>query len=192
VSTLELLAVAFGLAMDAFAVSIACSVALGSVSARQVFRLSFHFGLFQALMPLIGWLAGTRLAQSFSTWDHWIAFALLLLVGGKAVLGALGGDDEQDRSDPTRGLTMVSLSIAVSIDALAVGLSFAMLNVTIWSAVIVIGIVAGVMTIIGMRLGSRLGQRFGRQMELTGGLVLVGIGVKILADHILRGPGPMA
>ena len=87
---------------------------------------------------------------------------------------------------------MVSLSIAVSIDALAVGLSFAMLNVTIWSAVIVIGIVAGVMTIIGMRLGSRLGERFGRKMEMTGGLVLVGIGVKILADHLLHGPNPMA
>jgi putative Mn2+ efflux pump MntP len=187
-SLAELFVIALGLAMDAFAVAVASSVALGKASPRQVFRLSFHFGLFQAMMPALGWLAGLSVRDSMQSWDHWVAFGLLVAIGGRACWAALHGGEEEERkaSDPTRGASLVSLSIATSIDALAVGVSFSMLRVVVWQASAVIGVVAGAMTVLGMALGARLGARFGERMELVGGLVLIGIGLKILADHLLR------
>lgn len=182
----SIIAIAFGLAMDAFAVAIASSVSLGKVSGRQVFRLAFCFGFFQALMPLIGWLGGLTVERWVSAWDHWAAFALLAFIGGKAVATSFKkGKSGEPRRDPTRGLTLVVLSVATSIDALAVGLSFGLLEVAIWYPVTVIGLVAAAMTTMGMLLGGRLGVRFGRRAELAGGLVLIGIGVKILADHLV-------
>ena len=178
--------IALGLAMDAFAVAIAASIVLGKVSARQIFRLSFHFGLFQGLMPIIGWLAGMTVQQWIRSWDHWIAFGLLAFIGGRAILSAWRGEEtERKRLDPTKGLTLVFLSIATSIDALAVGLSFAALRITILGPVVVIAVTAAGMTILGIAIGARLGRRFGRQMEVVGGLILIGIGVRILVDHLM-------
>lgn len=179
-----ILGIAVGLAMDAFAVAIASSVTMGEVSRRQVFRLSFHFGLFQAMMPMLGWLAGLTLQRVMVNWNHWLAFGLLAFVGGRAIAAALRDDEENIKSDPTRGASLVMLSVATSIDALAVGVSFAMLRVHIWYPSAVIGLVAASMTIVGMRIGSRLGSRFGQRMEIIGGLVLIAIGIKILSDHI--------
>lgn len=181
---LVILGIAFGLAMDAFAVSIAASVALRDVSSRQVFRLAFHFGLFQFLMPILGWLAGLTLERFIRSFDHWLAFVLLAFIGGKAILEAVRGGNAEARGDPTKGMSLIVLSVATSIDALAVGLSFGVLHVEVWYPSVVIGVVAGGMTTLGMRIGSRLGARFGRRMEIAGGLVLVGIGVKILVDHL--------
>jgi putative Mn2+ efflux pump MntP len=173
--------------MDAFAVAIASSICLGSVTRAQVFRLSFSFGLFQAVMPVLGWLAGRELYSVISGWDHWVAFGLLAFVGGKAIHGALSrGDEDASPDDPTRGLNLLVLSVATSIDALAVGLSFAALQVAIWVPVIIIGLVAAAFTIAGMLGGCRLGRRFGRRMELVGGLVLIGIGVQIAVKHLLQ------
>lgn len=170
--------------MDAFAVSIASSICLGTVTPRQVFRLAFHFGLFQAFMPVIGWLAGRELYSLISRWDHWVAFILLAFVGGKAIHGALsGGDETANREDPTRGLSLLILSVATSIDALAVGLSFAALQVAIWMPVLVIGVVAAAFTVAGMLAGCRLGRKFGKRMEMAGGLVLIGIGLQIVVKH---------
>jgi putative Mn2+ efflux pump MntP len=184
-STLVPLAIA--LALDAFAVAVATSGALGRVTGRQVFRLSFHFGLFQALMPLLGWAAGLTVAEYVAVWDHWIAFGLLTLIGGRAIVSALrqsgGADAAAQRGDPTRGLSLVALSTATSIDALAVGLTFSALGVTLLVPVLVIGATAAGLTLLGMFLGSRLGQRLGVKMELIGGLVLIGIGLKILIEH---------
>jgi putative Mn2+ efflux pump MntP len=178
--------IAFGLALDAFAVAVGLSVSLGKVTGRQVFRLSFHFGLFQALMPLVGWLAGLTVAGCVSAWDHWVAFALLALIGGRAVIASFReAESGPPPCDPTRGITLVALAIATSLDALAAGLSFAMLEVSIWYPIAVIGAVAAGMTALGMKLGARLGERFGRRAELAGGLVLIGIGVKIVLDHTL-------
>lgn len=172
--------------MDAFAVAIAAGVTLGSVSGRQVFRFGFHFGLFQAMMPVLGWLGGQTLAQRIERWDHWAAFFLLSFVGAKAIYRAGGSEASlEDRGDPTRGLSLVILSTATSIDALAVGLSFAFLQVTIWYPCAVIGIVTAAMTTLGMVMGSRLGMRFGRRVEMAGGLVLIGIGLKILMEHLM-------
>lgn len=171
--------------MDAFAVAIASSVSLGRVSGRQTFRLAFHFGFFQAMMPVLGWFAGLSVARYIESWDHWVAFGLLAIIGGKAVMGALQEEDEDvPKADPTRGLMLVTLSVATSLDALAVGLSFAMLKIRIWWPAVIIGLVAGAFTTVGMQIGSRLGARFGRRMEVAGGLVLIGIGLKIVADHV--------
>ena len=178
----DIIGIAFGLAMDAFAVAIAASVALKEVTGRQTFRLAFHFGLFQALMPVVGWLAGSTLTRWVEAWSHWIAFGLLLFVGGKMIWEAVRGGER--KGDPTKGLTMVSLSVATSIDALVVGVSFAMLDVTIWWPCLIIGVVAAGMTVVGLKIGSKLGQRFGSRMEVLGGLVLVAIGVRVLVMNL--------
>ena len=185
-STLVILGIALGLAMDTLAVAIATSVMLGRVTGRQLFRFSFHFGLFQAMMPVIGWLAGTTFVERIKGYDHWVAFGLLAFIGGKAVYEALtqaGQKDGADRGDPTRGFSLVMLSTATSIDALAVGLSFAVLNVRIWYPAAVIGVVTAAITCLGMLVGGRLGARFGRRVEIVGGLILIGIGLKILVQH---------
>jgi manganese efflux pump family protein len=186
VTTLTLIGIAIGLAMDAFAVSIAAGLTLKTVDARQTFRLAWHFGLFQALMPIIGWLAGLSIVRWIAPVDHWIAFGLLAVIGGKMIYEAFRDDDQQEsrRGDPTKGWSLVLLSIATSIDALAVGLSLALLDVSIWWPAVVIGLVAGGFTAVGMQLGTRFGALLGRRMEVVGGIVLIAIGVNILVEHL--------
>jgi len=177
---------AVALAMDAFAVAIAAGVALKSVSARQTFRLAWHFGLFQAMMPVIGWSAGLTVRQHIEAYDHWVAFALLTFVAQGMLRAAFKNEaDQPDVKDPTKGLTMVMLSLATSIDALAVGLSLSMINVSIWTPALIIGLVAGGFTWSGMHLGKAIGRvsRLSRWAELTGGVVLLAIGVNILREH---------
>jgi len=185
-SSATLIGIAVGLAMDAFAVAIATSIALGNVTPRQLFRLSWHFGLFQALMPVFGWTVGLSVERHVKAWDHWVAFGLLAYVGGKALHAAFQPDHvrEKNSGDPTRGWSLVLLSVATSIDALAVGFSFSMLGISIWYPAVIIGLVAGTVTLAGMLLGGRLGTRFGRRIEILGGLVLIGIGIKILVEHL--------
>jgi manganese efflux pump family protein len=187
-SFLEVIILALGLAMDAFAVALASSVVLRKVSPRQVFRFGFHFGLFQALMPVLGWLAGLSVQRYIESWDHWVAFALLAAIGSKALWSAFRGDGDEgaEPADPTRGWSLVVLSVATSIDALAVGLSLAMLRVAVWGPSVAIGVITAALTSLGMLFGARLGERFGKAMEVMGGLVLIGIGVKIVLDHMLK------
>jgi manganese efflux pump family protein len=186
VSLIEIIAVAVALAMDAFAVSVAAGVSLRRVSTRQTFRLSWHFGLFQALMPIVGWAAGLTIQQYIETFDHWVAFGLLTIIGGRMVIAGIRDEGEQlGKGEPTRGWTMVMLSLATSIDALAVGLSLAMLRVSVWMPALVIGLVAGAFTAGGLHLGGFVGRRLkvSRYAALAGGLVLLGIGVNILREH---------
>lgn len=136
-------------------------------------------------MPIGGWLIGRTVQKWISAYDHWIAFVLLAFVGGRMILEAFDEKDDNAVSDPTRGLTMVMLSVATSIDALAVGLSLAMLGVSVWQPATVIGIVAGVLTVFGMLMGRRLGSNWGKRVEVCGGLVLCIIGLKILLEHTL-------
>jgi putative Mn2+ efflux pump MntP len=183
---LTLLGIAVALAMDAFAVALATGMNLATLTGRHLFRLGFHFGLFQALMPIIGWLAGLAVQQRIAAWDHWIAFGLLAFVGGHMLWEAFTDDDaEAQANDPTRGLSLVLLSVATSIDALAVGFSLSVLGVSIWMPAVVIGLVAGALTVAGMLLGRRVGDRWGPRVEIVGGLILIGIGLKILAEHLL-------
>lgn len=179
------LAIGLGLAMDAFAVATATSLSLQHVSRRQVFRFGFHFGLFQALMPIFGWFAGQVAHERIQTWDHWVAFGLLTLVGTKAIVDALlGGEERTVQHDPTRGLSLVVFSIAVSIDAFAVGLSLAMVRIPIWTPALVIGVVTSALTTVGMLIGHRIGTRLGRGAAIFGGVVLILIGVRILVSHV--------
>ena len=181
---LVVVGIGVGLAMDAFAVAVAVSVALGRATSRQTFRLAFHFGLFQCLMPILGWLAGRTVERWIVAWDHWVAFALLAFVGGKAIWTALCGKADESRDDPTRGVSLVVLSLATSVDALVVGLTFAVLGVEILYPCVVIGVVTGAITALGMQIGSRLGARFGRAVEVGGGVVLLAIGARILLQHL--------
>lgn len=179
-----LVGIALGLAMDAFAVSVATGLALAAVTPRHVFRIAFHFGLFQFLMPILGWLAGRQMTQFAAAWDHWIALALLGYVGGKMLYEAWDKDDDSAQTDPTRGWSLVTLSVATSIDALAVGFSMALLEVSIWGPAVVIGLVAAALSTVGIVFGGRLGKKSGRWAEIVGGLVLIGIGLKIVAEHL--------
>ncbi len=183
-SWLALIGLAVGLAMDAFAVAVAAGIAVAQVTPRHVFRLGFHFGLFQFMMPILGWLAGSQLRSYIADYDHWIAFALLGYVGGKMLGEAFCDKAAKTAGDPTRGLSLVTLSIATSIDALAVGMSMAMVGVSIWLPSIVIGLVAASLTAVGIGFGSRIGPRFGRWAEAVGGCVLILIGLRILLSHL--------
>lgn len=181
---ITLLGLALALAMDAFAVALGTGAVLARLTGRHLFRLGFHFGLFQALMPIIGWLAGLSVIQWVSAWDHWIAFGLLALIGGRMIHEALSSEAKVDERDPTRGLSLVMLSVATSIDALAVGFSLSVIGVSIWLPALVIGLVAGSLTVAGMLLGRRIGDRWGPRMEILGGCILIGIGTRILIEHL--------
>lgn len=178
----EVFLIACSMAMDAFAVCLVAGSMGQAASPRPVFRLSFHFGLFQFLMPVVGWFAGRTLEPLIRSYDHWVAFALLAFVGLHMIQVALSGE-EQRRPDPSRGWTLVMLSVAVSIDALAVGLSLGVLGISVWYPAFVIGLVTGILSLVGLRLGRDFGTRLGKPVEILGGLVLIGIGLRILLTH---------
>ena len=182
----EILMIAVGMAMDAFAVSLGAGASGHARDGRAIFRLSFHFGLFQFLMPVIGWYLGSTVAPYIATVDHWIAFGLLAFVGGRMIRAGLDANQEVLAKDPSRGLTLVALCVATSIDALAIGLSLAMLRVTIWYPSVVIGVVTGGLSLVGLHLGTQLGTRFGKRMEIVGGVILVAIGLRLLVSHVAK------
>ena len=184
VQFLEVLAIAFALSLDAFAVSFAASTAGFTKDRRAVFRLSFHFGLFQFLMPLAGYALGVAIEPIIATFDHWLAFTLLAIVGIRMIRGALHTEAETQQNDPSRGFTLVMLAIATSIDALAVGLSMAVLNMQVWYPAIVIGLVAGGMSVLAIAGGNRVGSWLGQRAQLVGGIVLILIGVRIVVTHL--------
>lgn len=183
----ELLIVSVALAMDALAVSLGTGACLPRITGRHIFRMAWHFGLFQGLMPVVGWFAGLTFRSAIESYAHWAAFLLLAWVGGNMLREAFKHEDEcsVEQRDPTRGMTLIMLSVATSIDALAVGLSLSVLGVGIWFPALVIAITCGLFSAVGVRAGYMLGKasRLGDWAEAGGGLVLLGIGVKILADH---------
>jgi len=174
-----------GLAMDALAVSVGLSLKFQWKSLRQFFRLSFHFGLFQFLMPILGWIAGSSVESYIRNVDHWLAFVLLGVIGVRMMKGEGPDEDAFGGADPTRGRWLIMLSVATSIDALAVGISLSLLSVPILLPSVVIGIVAAGFTFFGMFFGNRLQVTNSRYLEIAGGLILIGIGTKILLEHTL-------
>jgi len=182
---LEVLLIALSMAMDAFAVCLGAGTQQQTSGARPTFRLSFHFGLFQFLMPVVGWFAGTTIVRYIAAYDHWVAFALLAFVGIRMIRSGFDNSSESYKNDPSRGWSLVMLSIATSIDALAIGLSLAIIGVTIWYPAVVIGVVTGLVSWLGLRLGNALGGKFGKRMEIAGGIVLILIGVRILISHFM-------
>jgi manganese efflux pump family protein len=180
-SLFEIILVALALAADAFTVSLA--VGLRHRRPRQVFRLSFHFGLFQALFPLVGACLGFLLGGWIGSWTHWVSFGLLLFIGGRMLFEALFKKEARTKADLTKGFHLVGLSVAVSIDALAVGFTLGLRDVSIVLAVTIIGVVTWGLTLIGMRLAGKLPAALGRRMEALAGLVLIGLGIKMLLEN---------
>lgn len=183
-SFVEIFLIALSMAMDAFAVCLGAGASPHTNGHRPIFRLSFHFGLFQFLMPLLGWLAGLTVVNLIADFDHWLAFGLLAFVGSRMIRAGLNPNGQQNAQDISRGWTLVMLSIAVSLDALAIGLSLALLGVSIWMPALVIGIVTGMMSWAGVHIGNRLGKQFGKRAEILGGIVLILIGIRILLTHL--------
>lgn len=181
---LTLLFIAFALAIDAFAVSLTTGAYLVKADARQTFRMSFHFGLFQFLMPIIGWAVGSSFVSQIESADHWIAFGLLAIIGGRMIWNAFRNEGQAMKKDVTKGWSLISLSIATSIDALAVGLSLSFINVDIVFPAVLIGIVAGLMSVLGIRLGERVSHAVGSHMEYIGGIILILIGTRIVLEDL--------
>lgn len=187
---LYIVGIAIGLAMDAFAVSVTNGFIIKELRVYHAFKIAFFFGLFQAIMPLIGWVGGINLVRYIKDFDHWIAFGMLALIGGKMIYESRSDEMNEDEGKNKNALhlpTLLFLSVATSIDALAVGLSFGVLNMPVLIPVIVIGSITFVLCLIGVYLGNRFGHIFESKLELIGGIILILIGLKILIDHLFLG-----
>ncbi len=186
-TTLEIWLLAISLAMDCFTVSITSGIIMRRICWRTFFIMAFFFGLFQAVMPLIGWFPASRFSHLIEDYDHWIAFGLLAFWGGRMIKESFSNEDKRC-FDPTKLKVVVTLAIATSIDALAIGISFAFVGInsftSILSPIVIIGFTSFVISTLGSLIGVFCGKRFNLRMELWGGLVLIIIGVKILIEHL--------
>ena len=179
----ELLLIAIGLSMDAFSVSICKGLTTKKFSWRMALVCGLWFGFFQALMPIIGYFLGAQFQEMIEAYDHWIAFGLLFLIGANMIREAVWGKEEQQ--DGSLGFkTMFLLAIATSIDALAVGVSFACIQVKIWSSVLIIGITTFLFSVLGVKIGNVFGSKYEKSASVVGGIILILIGLKILLEHL--------
>lgn len=179
---IEVVLIGVGLAMDAFAVSIASGITIEKMKLRHAFRISAFFGSFQAIMPLIGWAAGLTFRSYIESLDHWIAFILLGFIGIKMIRDSR--KEEEESFDPLNVYVLFTLSIATSIDALAVGVTFSFLDIIVWEAALIIGVVTFIICLIGTKLGKSYGHLLEDKVEVAGGLILIAIGFKILIQHL--------
>lgn len=180
---LAILLIAVGLAMDAFAVSVCKGLSMKKMSWNKAIIVGLYFGIFQGLMPVIGFLLGTSFASLVIQIDHWIAFVLLGFIGGNMLKEAFSNESE-NRNDNVDFKTMIVLAIATSIDALAIGITFAFLKVNLILSVLMIGIITFILSIIGVKIGNKFGDRYERKAEMAGGLILILMGIKILLEHL--------
>ena len=187
---ITLLLMGVGLAMDAFAVSICKGLSMKKVKWQHATVIGLFFGGFQALMPFLGWLLGSQFEQYITKIDHWIAFILLGIIGGKMLYEAIRGDEEEECGCCTENNEKLDLrelfilAIATSIDALAVGITFAFLKYPVGKAVTIIGVVTFIISLAGVYIGNFFGSRFKKKAEIAGGIILIGIGLKILLEHL--------
>ena len=180
---IELVLIAVGLAMDAFAVSICKGLSMKKMDLKKASIIGAYFGIFQGGMPLIGYLLGVGFQEKIQAVDHWIAFALLAFIGGNMIKEALS-KDEEDCNDSVDFKTMIVLAIATSIDALAVGVTFAFLKVNIILAVLLIGIITFIISMVGVKIGNVFGDKYEKKAGFAGGLILILLGLKILLEHL--------
>lgn len=183
----EILLIGVGLSMDAFAVSVCKGLGMKKINKLHTFVIALFFGGFQALMPFLGWLLGTRFEKYITSIDHWIAFFLLALIGGKMIYEVFHGENEEENIEMDKPLDikeLLILAIATSIDALAVGITFAFLDYPVLQSVIIIGITTFVISTAGVVIGNIFGSRYKSRAELAGGIILVLIGLKILLEHL--------
>lgn len=185
---IEFFLTGIGLSMDAFAVAICKGLGMRKVNYKQMLLIALFFGGFQALMPLLGWLLGRQFEQYITSVDHWIAFALLVLIGANMLREACKGDDTTDAETvydaPLPLGQLLLMAIATSIDALAVGISFAFLGVNIWLAIAIIGTTTFLISAAGVFIGNRFGNRYEKRATIAGGIILILLGVKILLEHL--------
>ena len=181
---LELFIIAVGLSMDAFAVSICKGLSVKKLRSRHAFSTAMWFGGFQALMPLIGYFVGIHFADFVSSVDHWISFILLAIIGGNMIKESCESSEDCERDPDFSFKKMLALAIATSIDALAVGVSFAFLKINIWTAVLLIGVTTAAFSGIGVKIGNVFGCRYKSKAELAGGIILVVMGARILVEHL--------
>lgn len=180
---LSVLLIALGLTMDAFAVAICKGLAMKKPPFRAILVIGLWFGGFQALMPIIGYYLGATLYDYIADYDHWVAFILLFLIGLNMIREALSGEDEElDASIDAK--TMLLLAVATSIDALAIGISLAMSDDSIWTSAAIIGVVTLLLSMVGVKIGSLFGDRFGKKAEFAGGVILIVVGLKVLLDGL--------
>jgi len=186
---INLIFIPISLAFDAFAVSICLGISCGKISKRQVFRVSFHFGLFQFGMPVIGWFGANYFRSLIESFDHWVAFGLLAFIGLHMIKESFDSKKDSacpiEKHDKTKGVSLIIYSIATSIDALAAGIALSFLNIDIWIPAMIAGISTFILSFAGAFAGSKLGVKFGRIMEMIGGIILISIGIKILMEHLL-------
>ena len=183
-SFIALLLVAVGVSADAFAVALGKGLHMKKFDLRHAVAIALTFGVFQAVMPLLGWLLASQFERYITGVDHWVAFGLLALIGGKMIVDAVrGGADEEEDSDTLGVRELLLLAVATSIDALAVGISFAFLPVAIGQAVLLIGVCTTVLSFAGVLVGRRVGARFGAPAEIAGGVILILIGTRVLLQH---------
>lgn len=181
----ELIILSVGLAMDAFAVSICKGLAMKKMKWKNAIIIGLYFGIFQAIMPLIGYLLGVSFQSAITSIDHWVAFVLLVGIGANMIREAMSKEKEE-ASDSIKVKDMLILAIATSIDALAIGITFAFLEVNITLAVSLIGIITFIISVIGVKIGNIFGDKYERKAELAGGIILIGLGIKILIEHLLN------
>lgn len=176
--------IALALALDAFSVAVGIGTFNKRSNRRQIFRLSFHFGLFQFIMPIIGWAVGRQVVHIIKDYDHWVAFLVLLILGVKMIIESRKPNEIKPNFDYTRSWKLISLSVVTSIDAITVGFGISLLQYQVLYMAIIIGVTASTMTIIGIWLGERLSDRFERYAEIVAAIVLIGIGFQILFSHL--------
>ena len=182
----QIIFIAIGLAADAFAVSVSSGAIIEKLRLRHALRIALFFGFFQGLMPWIGWKVGSLASDLIRSVDHWLAFVILCFIGGKMIYESRKLEEEIEKSiNPLNIYVLFTLAIATSIDALAVGLTFSFLNISIVEPVIIIGIVTFIFSLAGTYIGEFFGHIFEDKIELIGGLILIGIGTKILIEHTL-------
>jgi putative Mn2+ efflux pump MntP len=180
----DIVLIAFGLAMDAFSVSLAASGTGRINNRRAIFRLSFHFGFFQFIMPVLGWFVGKNLMQVIAIYDHWLAFIILQIVAFHMLMSCQKSSELKGEYDPSKGYNLIILSLATSIDALAVGFSLAMIKINIWYPSFIVGLITASMAFLGIVIGNYVSQRLGKTSAIVGGIILSGIGFRILFSHI--------
>jgi putative Mn2+ efflux pump MntP len=184
-SFISIFLIALALSMDAFSVATAIGAAGSKLNSYAVLRLATAFGIFQFVMPILGWLLGRTVVSYIADYDHWIAFALLVIVGLRMIKEYFGKDEKERTKDPTKGWSLLILSIATSIDALAIGVSLAVLDTNIYYPSVVIGVVCFIITALGMIFGKKLSRILGKKAVLLGGIVLIAIGIKIVVEHMV-------
>lgn len=184
---ITILAVALGLSFDSFAVSLSCGVVQNKIIFRQAFRIGLILAVFQAGLLVIGFFLGSFVSDFIKSADHWVALALLSFLGARMIIEGMKRKEDDEARDYTKLMTLVTIAIGTSIDAFAVGISFALLNIRIWYSAIIIGIVTFLASMSAIRIGKSAGARLGNKVEIAGGLILIAIGIKIFLEHMIAG-----